>query len=212
MDFEKIADDFIHTLQPKIYTKVDLYDFLLDYLEEKEIFCSEENENEIDLLVFKKASELGYLDAKVILTFDDMTKFANKMKEFLNKTDDLFFHITYEPQEEENLSFTEIWKNWKGVPPEGWIAGWCSCGHFYPCTFDIGAMDMENDVLVENSFYKPSKIELSDIEKVNFCSDGLFRLILKNGNIFAVKIYTLLKNSVIMFSDNPTDIFKLELM
>ena len=212
MDFEKIANDFIHTLQHKTYTKVDLYDSLLDYLEEKEISCSEENENEIDLLVFKKASELGYLNAKIILTFDDMTKFANKMKEFLSKTDDLFFHITYESQEEEALSFTEIWKNWKGVPPEGWIAGWCSCGHFYPCTFDIGAMDMENDTLVENSFYKPSTIELSDIERVNFCSDGLFRLILKNGNVFAVKIYTLLKNSAIMFSDNPTDIFKLELM
>lgn len=212
MDFEKIANDFIHTLQPKTYTKVDLYDSLLDYLEEKEIFCPEENENEIDLLVFKKASELGYLNAKVILTFDDMTKFANKMKEFLNKTNDLFFHITYEPKEEEALSFTEIWKNWKGVPPDGWIAGWCSCGHFYPYTFDIGAMDIENNALVENSFYKPFKIELSDIERVNFCSDGLLRLILKNGNVFAIKIYTLMKNSAIMFSDNPTDIFKLELM
>lgn len=212
MNFEKLADDFIHTLPSKTYTKVDLYDLLLDYLEEKGIFYSEDEENDLDTLVFSKASKLGYLDAKVILAFDDMLKFENKMGDLFKKNEGVFFLITHEPQNEHNLSFSEIWKKWKGIPPQGWIANWCSCGHFYPCSFDIGAMDMENETIIENTFYKPRVIATEDIEKVNFCSDGQFRLILKTGEVFAVKSFILSKNIAISFSDNPADIFKMELL
>lgn len=208
MDFEKLSDDFIKTLELKHYPKTDFYDNLMGFLEAKSILCSEEDENILESMAYQKARVLGYVGYKTVLELDDLTKFKEKMDGFIKKQNYILFHISHEPADENDLSFTDIWKKWKGLPPEGWIAGWCSCGHFFPYTFDIASMDMEAEKLIEVGGYKPIKIEVSEIEKVLFCTDSYFRLILKDGECFKVKTYVSSKNMAIDFADDRVEMFK----
>lgn len=210
MNYEEIVNDFIKLLKPSRYTKDNFYDALMDYLEAKEIFCDEDEEHKIESLAYKKAVSLNLVGYVILFTVTDMTKFVQKMNKYIDKVGSHIFHFQLEPEDESLLSYTDIWEKWNNIPPQGWLAGWCKCGEFFPHTFDIGTMDIENDSLIKNNFYKPIKIDTDMVKQVNFCSDGYFRLLLKSGETFAVKTYTFDRAILINFADDPRVLFNLD--
>lgn len=206
---DALIEEFFANPLPSQVNKERFYDLFLDFLDSKHIYYTEEQEDELESLAFKKAKEIGIIGYETLVSIEDINVFTEKFKKYTKEKRYNLFHITYELEDELELSVSDIWRRWNSFPPRGWLAGWCNCGHFFPYTFDIGRMDLEKDTLMDGSkFYTPRTINVDELSKIDFCSDGCFRLHTNNGELFTVVPYTMDTGLVYKFVDNPLDILR----
>ena len=140
--------------------------------------------------IFEIAKQRGFIGYDIICEITDIDEFKTKLTEQIHYYGYYIFHFMYELPDEEGISTSAVWEKWNQLPPLGWIGGWCNCGHFYPHTFEIGEMNLDEDKYTKrDDILRPRKIYIEDIEKVVFCSDNFFRIYLNDGNIIMVKPY-----------------------
>lgn len=192
----------------KKYHRDDFYDLFLDYLDEEgiEIF-DKDDEDELENEVFSIAKQRGIIGYDVVQEITDMEIFQEKMNILTKRNQFTLYHFFYEI--DNDISTSAFWNKWNQLPPLGWVGGWCNCGNFYPNTFDMCEMNLEEDqytrVLEDN---RPRTIHLHDIESVLICNDSFFRLKLNNGKIIAVRPYKFESGFAFNFMDNPLDLLK----
>ena len=192
MDYitDEQVEEFFSTLTGKYY-RDEFYDLFLDYLETNKISIYDEaDENVIEQKVFAIAKERGFIGYDIITKVTDMDEFKDKLSEQIRRYGYYIFHFMYELPEEMDISTSAVWEKWNQLPPLGWVGGWCNCGHFYPYTFDMGEMDLDNDEYTRREdIRRPRKIVIDEIEKVVFCSDNFFRIYLKDNSVIMAKPY-----------------------
>jgi hypothetical protein len=201
------VEDFFASLNKKYY-KDEFYDIFINYLEDNNIFAvTPKEEDELEQAMFKIAKERGYIGYDVIYETDNLDRFKEILTKYTKKYGYYLFHFMYENPDEEDFSTTAVWDKWNQLPPQGWIGGWCSCGNFFPFTFDAGEMDLEQDKYTFRYHdNRAIKIELSDLINIKFCSDNYFRLYMKNNKVIMVRPYKIDTGLVYAFIENPLDI------
>lgn len=184
------VEEFLSTLTKK-YHRDEFYDFFLDYLESNHISIYDESEeNILEQEVFNLARERGFIGYDIICEVTNIDEFKNKLSEQVRRYGYYIFHFMYEIEDESSISTTAVWEKWNQLPPLGWVGGWCSCGHFYPYTFDMAEMNLDKDEYTRrDDILRPRKITIEEIKKVVFCSDDFFRLYLTDNTIVIVKPY-----------------------
>lgn len=204
---ETQVEDFFSTLSKK-YHREEFYNLLLNYLDSNKIIINDSKDEEIlEQEIFNIAKERGFIGYDVIQEISDMNEFLGKMNMLVDKNAFNLYHFSYEL--DADISVCAFYEKWNQVPPSGWIASWCKCGEFYPCTFDIAEMNLieyVHEKLFENQ--RPITVTVDDIETVLICSDSFFRLKLKTGIIIAVRPYKFDNGFNFNFIDNPLDILK----
>lgn len=194
---------FFSQLKPKKYFYIDFYEKYIDFVEKNKIFFgNDELENQEERNIFEKAKQLGYIGYDILYSTTNVEEFKNKLTS-LTTISDYLFSISYNDEDENALCVTDMWSKWNERPPEGWIAGWCSCGEFYPITLELTEMNIGEykiDDLYSN--LRPILIKLEDITEAKFCSDGFIRISTLNGN-FNIKPYKADNNVILKFIDDP---------
>ena len=204
---DKQIEEFFGTLVKRNYHREEFYDTFLDFLAKSNIEVSEEEESLLEAKAFKIAKKRGFIGFSVIKSIDDMEEFKKQMTKHVLQNKYSIFHFIIENEDENELSLSEIWNKWNNLPPQGWVAGWCNCGEFFPHTFDLGAMNLEENKLNDNipEELQPLYIRVNDIKRVDFCDDNFMRLYLNNDMIIAVRPYKLDSGIVFSFIKNPLD-------
>lgn len=184
------VENFLSTVTKK-YHKDEFYDLFLDYLKAEDIFISDKKEEDkLEQEIFQIAKERGLIGYDIIAEVTDMDEFKDIISKHTQRYGYYIFHFMFEREDENDISVSAMWEKWNQMPPLGWIGGWCKCGHFFPYTFDVGEMDVENQVYTPRfKDDKPLKIDLNDVEKVVFCTDGYFRIYVKKVGVIMVKPY-----------------------
>jgi hypothetical protein len=201
-----LINEFIATLEKRKYHKDEFYDLFLDYVDDKGISLTSEEETEMESKAYQIAREKGYAGYDIILSLTEIDDFRNKLDSYIKQTGFYLFHFINERDDEKILSLSEIWDKWNNHPPLGWVGSWCSCGEFFPYTLDMGSMDLENNLLHPDTEFKPITFSTNEIERVDFCSDNFIRFILKDGRLIAAKPYKVDKSLIYNFVSNPLDL------
>lgn len=203
-------EEFFSTLNGK-YFRDDFYNLFMNFLDNKGIkFEDDEDElyrDELEEHVFNLAKERGFIGYDIIETIYDLNAFQEKLNKLIKKNGYSLFHFFYDI--DNDISTTSFWSKWNQLPPLGWVANWCTCGHFYPCTFDMSEMNLDEGVFTPISEeYRPREIDINHISMVLLCDDGFFRLILEDGKTIAVRPYKFDTGFAYNFVTNPLDILK----
>lgn len=197
------VEEFFSTLNKKYY-RDEFYNLFLDYLELNHITVDNESDkNSLEQEIFALAKERGFIGYDIICEITDMDKFKNKLSEQIRRYGYYIFHFMYENPVESFISTTAVWEKWNQLPPLGWIGSWCTCGHFYPHTFDMSEMNLVDDQYIRrNDILRPRKITIEEIKKVMFCSDNFFRLYLADDSVVMVKPYKIDAGLIFKFTNN----------
>ena len=199
-------ESFLRTLTKK-YHRDEFYELYLDYLKKIGIEVEEEEEAILEQAAFNVAKERGFIGYDIIEEIYDRNAFQEKMNTLVERNRYMLYHFIYEL--DNDISTTAYWDKWNQLPPLGWIGSWCTCGHFYPVSFDIGEMDVEAGEYTKiTEEYQPRIIGIESVEAILICSDSFFRLRLDNGNIIAVRPYKFESGFAYHFIKNPLDILK----
>lgn len=204
----ELIEEFISTLEKRKYHRDEFYDTFLDFVDDKGISLNMEEESRLEKEAFALARENGLTGYDILLTLTDIDTFKEKLSAYVIKNGHYVFHFFNEKDDEKLLSFSEIWDKWKSHPPLGWIGSWCCCGDFFPVTLDMRSMDIENNTLHQYSDFKPIKFGVSDIKRIDFCSDNFIRFTLNDNTLIAGLPYKMDKSLIYNFMDNPLDILK----
>ena len=201
-------EDFLSTITKKLHRDA-FYDLFLDYLENNHINIYDENaESKLEQEVYQIAVERNLIGYNVICELNDIKKFVDIMVKITKRNQYNLFHLIHET-DDSAMSTTAFWEKWNQVPPLGWLGGWCSCGEFFPLTFDMGEMNLEEDSyqrLFEG--FRPKKIKMQMVDSVSICSDGFFRLRLKTGETIAVRPYKFDTGFSFNFVENPLSLLE----
>ena len=204
---ESIINKFLNTLSSnKKITRDEFYESFFDFLEENEIALSPTERDDLEIIAFHKAKELGFIGYDIIVSISDMDDFNKKISLHALTKKNMLFHIFYEDDMDSSLN--EIWRKWNNIPPMGWIAGWCSCGEFFPYTVDLGMINLNKYEIEENNIRRPMLIKLKMVQRVDFCTNGIMRLILDEDTILLVKPFILDTGLAYKFLDNPLKILE----
>ena len=190
----------------------EFYNLFCDYLEENKIEISEDKSDEEESKIFYRLLEEGLVGYDILYTITDGAVFKDRFNKHFEKLGNDYHvaQITRIDEEEDKLSFADLYKKWNGNMPRGWFALWCTCGHFFPLTPDLSEINMEDG---EEDFKKlfdkrPVKIICSEIKSIDFCSDNIIRIRMNNGEYFSVLSFRLDTSLVFDMMDNPLEILK----
>ena len=190
----------------------DFYNLFCDYLEENKIVLSDDKSDEEESRIFYQLLEEGLVGYDILYTITDGAVFKDRFNKHFEKLGNDYHvaQISRIDEEEDKLSFADLYKKWDGNMPRGWFALWCTCGHFFPLTPDLTEIDMENgEPSLKNLFEdKPVKILLKDLKFADFCSDNIVRIRLNDGGYFAIFPFKLNTSLIFDMVDNPLKILK----
>lgn len=190
----------------------DFYNLFCDYLEENKIVLSDDKSDEEESRIFYQLLEEDLIGYDILYTITDGAVFKDRFNKHFEKLGNDYHvaQISRIDEEEDRLSFADLYKKWNGNMPRGWFALWCTCGHFFPLTPDLTEIDMENgEPSLKNLFEdKPVKILLKDLKSADFCSDNIVRIRLNDGGYFAIFPFKLNTSLIFDMVDNPLEILK----
>lgn len=189
-----------------------LYELFCDYLEENKIDISEEKQDEEENKIFYTLLEEGKIGYDILYTLSDGEAFKQRFNKHFEKLGNDYHvaQIGRINEEEENISFADLYRKWDGNMPRGWFGLWCTCGHFFPLTPDLTEIDMESEgeAFTRRFDERPVKIKCSDMKTIDFCSDNIIRIRMNNGELFSVFPFKLDTSLVFDMVDNPMEILK----
>lgn len=181
------------------------YHIFCDFLEENKIILGEAQEDE-ERRLFKILCDRGLTGYKIIKSLP-ATDFINLLNNYERKNlvKNNLYKVFYDFEDENLMSFSDIYEKWNKLPPKGWIASWCSCGSFFPLTPDISEINVSENKIDKIYDFQVININLEDAEMVYIGDDNSIRISI-NGT--KIKIFPFkMDNSFFMaFINNPLEI------
>lgn len=165
--------------QPEKSDNFGFYNMLYDFIDENQIpiYKDEDIERE-EKRLFKIAVKRGFIAKHVIKEINELEDIRKYLYKIVKEKEDTIFHFKVYKNEEESLSLSELWDKWGEIsPPSGWLASYCTCGHFEAMTKDIALhlAEFNNSKINYPDEYNPIfEIEIHNIDKLIILSDGSF--------------------------------------
>lgn len=172
--------------------KVNFTELYYNFIDKNDIISDDEDDSEISLYHNPVINPfIGAIALYKIYGNENILKYFVSLRE---NTGACIFKLKHYIEEEDNLSFIEIYKKWS-PPPSGWIASFCKCGEFNPLTPDITTF--KNTEFIVPSGLEPVKIDLNKASLLEIYSDNSLRISIDE-KIYICNIYEEIKFKQLM--------------
>lgn len=163
--------------------KVNFTELYYTFIDKNDIVLDDEDDDEISLYHNPVINPfIGAIALHKINGNENILKYFISLSESM---DACIFKLAHYIEEEDNLSFIEIYKKWS-TPPSGWIASFCKCGELSPITPDITTL--KNAEFIVPPGLEPVKIDLNKASLLEIYSDNSLHITVDE-KIYICNIY-----------------------
>ena len=163
--------------------KINFTELYYNFIDKNDIVSDDEDDDEITLYHNPVINPfIGAIALHKIYGNENILKYFISLSESVNAC---IFKLAHYIEEEDNLSFIEIYKKWS-PPPSGWLASFCKCGELTPLTPDITTLKNAEFTILPS--LEPVKIELNKASLLEIYSDNSLHITVDE-KIYICNIY-----------------------